>query len=221
MSGAGDRERLALLVHEVRSPVAALSAIAETFRDPDLGPDVRRELASLAAAACRGIERIVTDAALGSVRRERLDLRQLVREACAAAALGGARVRAVLPAAAVPADADPLRLRQALDNLVANAVVHGRGADVVVTLRGDGEPRIEVADRGPGIAPADRERIFEAGVRLDGAAPGSGLGLAVARAIAAAHGGRLTVDSTPGRGATFTLALPAPGSRSFPPEASP
>ena len=64
-----------------------------------------------------------------------------------------------------------------------------------------------MADRGPGVAATDRERIFEAGIGL-GSAAGSGLGLAVARTIAEAHGGALTVVSTPGEGSTFTLSLP-------------
>ncbi len=67
---------------------------------------------------------------------------------------------------------------------------------------------LSVADHGPGIPFDEQERIFEAGVRLDSGQPGSGLGLAVARAIAEAHGGTLTIDSVPGEGATFTIALP-------------
>jgi signal transduction histidine kinase len=67
---------------------------------------------------------------------------------------------------------------------------------------------LAVSDSGPGIPPDQQERIFEAGVRLDPGRPGSGLGLAVVRAIADAHLASLRVDSAPGRGATFTLAFP-------------
>ncbi len=63
-------------------------------------------------------------------------------------------------------------------------------------------------DRGPGIPIGEQERIFEPGVRLDRERSGSGLGLAIARAIAESHGGTLTVESVPGEGATFTIALP-------------
>ena len=105
--------------------------------------------------------------------------------------------------------ADPLRLRQALDNLVSNALVHGAGGEIVVrtSLKG-GNVLLAVEDHGPGIPADEQERIFDAGVRLDTRRPGTGLGLAVVRAIAEAHRGALSVQSTPGRGAMFTLQLP-------------
>ena len=68
-----DPERLALLVHEVRSPVAALSAIAETLGEADLDSQARRSLIRLVTLACRGIERIVVDAAVASIRLESID----------------------------------------------------------------------------------------------------------------------------------------------------
>ena len=205
-----DHERLAILVHEVRSPVAALSAIAETFGDSDVEHDVRSELARLALAACSGIERVVTDAALASVRLEEVDLGALVRDAAAAAALTGARVKVQVATDLPPVEVDPLRLRQALDNLVSNALTHsGSEDDVVVSAALDGRfVLLSVADRGAGVSSDDQNRIFEAGVRLNPSRPGSGLGLAVARVIAEAHGGTLTVESAPGVGATFTVALP-------------
>jgi signal transduction histidine kinase len=70
MTSTADTQRLAVLVHEVRSPVAALSAIAETYADVSLEGSARRELAHLAISACRGIERVVLDAATASVRLE-------------------------------------------------------------------------------------------------------------------------------------------------------
>jgi two-component system OmpR family sensor kinase len=104
--------------------------------------------------------------------------------------------------------ADPVRLRQALDNLLSNAARHaGEGEIVVEVGQADGVARVSVSDIGGGIPDADRQRIFEPGVRL-GRAEGSGLGLSVARAIAEAHGGTLTVASRPGEGATFTLSVP-------------
>ncbi len=211
MTAASERSRLAVLVHEVRSPTAALSAIAETVRDPGLDSSVRSDLANLAVAACRGIERIVTDAAWTSIETEPVDLVDLVRAACAAAALGGADVAVSAPPKPLIVEADPLRLRQALDNLLSNAVTHGSGP-IMVALVADGDARIEVSDRGPGIPEAERERIFDRGVRLDDARPGSGLGLAVARGIVEGHGGSLSVDSIAGEGTTFVLALPGAGS---------
>ena len=205
-----DRDRLTILVHEVRSSVAALAAIAETYplvRD-DAGAS--RPLVELAVAAARGIERLVTDAALASVRVEEVDVARVVDDAVAAAVLAGGDVRAEVAADLPSIRADPVRLRQALDNLVANALVHSGSDDVVVVRARQGEASIllSVVDAGMGVPLAEQERIFQSGVRLDGERPGWGIGLAVSRAIAEAHGGSLTVESAPGRGATFSLDIP-------------
>ena len=210
MTPATGADRLAVLVHEVRSPVAALSAIAEAFADEELEGSARLELLRLAIAACSGIERVVLDAALASVHLERVDVGALVRQVVATATLAGARVRTEVAPDLPRIMADPLRLRQALDNLMTNALTHaGSGGDVVVS-GGLSEKLVlvSVSDSGAGVPLTDQERIFEAGVRLDAGRAGSGLGLVIARAIAEAHGGRLTVRSTPGEGATFTIALP-------------
>lgn len=210
MTSAQELSRLAVLVHEVRSPVAALSAIAESLRDEDDGGPARLELAHLAIAACRGIERVVVDAALASIRLESVDVAALVNEAVATAALVGGRVEGRVSHDLPNVTADPLRLRQALDNLIANALIHA-GPDpmvMVCAISGGKRVRISVQDSGDGVPPAQQERIFERGVRLDAARAGSGLGLAIARAITDAHGGELTLQSAPGEGATFTIVLP-------------
>jgi signal transduction histidine kinase len=152
---------------------------------------------------------VVTDATVASVRREEVDVGRLVADAVAAGSLGGADVRAEVSPGLPLLHADPLRLRQALDNLVSNALVHAAGGEIVVraSLK-DGTFLLAVEDHGPGIPVEEQERIFDAGVRLDKGRAGSGLGLAVVRAIAEAHGGTLTVESTPGRGAMFSLRLP-------------
>jgi two-component system, OmpR family, sensor kinase len=211
MTERADFDRLAVLTHEVRSPVAALASIAHVYGDGSVDSSQRRSLAGLAIAACRGIERVVADAAVSSIRLEGVDLGRIAREAAAAAELLGAPVRVV---AGGPARvrADPVRVRQVLDNLVANAIHSSRGTGEPVALiveQAADEFRVSVSDRGPGIATEDQERIFEPGVRLADDYPGSGLGLALGRAIAVAHGGTLTVRSALGAGATFTLALPA------------
>ena len=208
MSLTPDHDDLAVVVHEVRSPTAALSAIAETVSARDHEPDARRELVRLAVAACVGIERIVTDLATASVITRPVDVVSVVRDAAAAAVLAGANVRADVPDGDVIGRGDHSRLRQVLDNMIGNARAHGSG-EVVVALRRTGDTaRIAVTDDGPGVPPKDRERIFERGVRLDESRPGSGLGLTVSRAIAEAHGGRLFVDTGSSKGATFVLELP-------------
>ena len=207
MSAGADHDRLAILVHEVRSPVAALAAIAEA--SPDADSTAQRRLVALAVAACSSIERIVSDAAVTSIEVEQVDVGRLVEECVSSAALAGGRVRVEVEPELPPVVADPLRLRQAIDNLIANARTHAPGGEVVVAARaGDGTAVVSVTDSGPGIPADEQERIFAAGVRLDRTRPGSGLGLAIARTIAEAHGGALEVDSAPGRGATFTLTVP-------------
>ena len=211
MSAELGHDDLLLLVHEVKSPVAALAAIADAVAYDDLDDAARRELLRLAVEASRSVERIVRDlAALGSLHTEVVDVGRVVADAAAAAALGGGDVRAEIPSSPMRISVDPVRFRQALDNLIVNALFHGSGVEpVVVRAAAEGDAAsVSVADRGPGIAVKDHARIFESGVRLDERRPGSGLGLAVVRAIVEAHGGSLRLDSSPGEGSTFTITLP-------------
>lgn len=201
-------ERIAILVHEVRSPVAALAAVAEALGDLD-DPSARRELVGLALGACSAIERIVSDIAVASIRPTSVDIASLVRHVVAARAVSGASVLAEVDAELPAIEGDPVRLRQAVDNLVTNALHHGGGKVVVRARRVDQSIALSVADDGVGIAAVDLERIFEAGVRLDESCPGSGLGLPLTRSIVEAHGGTLVADSTPGHGSTFTILLPS------------
>jgi two-component system sensor histidine kinase SenX3 len=200
--------RLDVLAHELRSPVAALAAIAEAF--PDADEPTRRRLVELAETAGASLERLLADITVATLRFERVDVGCLACDVVELAALRGSRVAAEADKGLIVV-ADPARLRQALDNLIGNAVGHSRaGETVTVTVRrADDLVEIAVADRGDGIDTADIERIFEPGVRLTEARPGSGLGLAVVREIAVEHGGEIEVASTPGRGTTFRLVLPA------------
>lgn len=213
MTGRVDRERLGLIVHEVRSPTAALVAIAAAVSEDDVDEDAMRELVGLALAACQGIARVVDDAAVGSVRLADVDLCDIASQAAAGAALGGARIEAVVDSGPVVVRADPTRLRQALDNLVANAIAHS-STDVTevrvsVSVRVTGRvARVSVTDNGVGIPVDHHAQIFDPGVRLDSEQPGSGLGLSIVRTIVESHGGTLNVESTPGIGSTFTIALP-------------
>ena len=109
---------------------------------------------------------------------------------------------------------DRAGLQRAASNLVANALQYTAPrteVEVEVSRRADGRIALEVRDRGPGVAPADRARIFERFVRLDAARAGypegSGLGLAIVEQIARAHGGAIEVESREGGGAVFRLTL--------------
>lgn len=211
MSRSLDGKQLAVLVHEVRSPVAALAAIADTFAGASIHGNDRAELAHLAVSACRSLQRIAVDALTPLVRHEAVDPGALVRYVVATATVGGSRVRADVASDLPAISGDPVRLQQALQNLVTNALVHA-GSDALVTVSAsvrEGSVVLSVSDSGAGISVMEQERIFEAGERLGGGRPGSGLGLAIVRAIVEEHDGLLSVTSSPGEGATFTIALPA------------
>ena len=217
MNPGFEQARLALLVHEVRSPVAALSAVAEAVTATSGDDTQRPELVRLAVAASRAIERIVVDIAIDSVRREPVDIAALARDVIATFSVSGADVVGEGVDGSIVTGADPIRLRQVLDNLVANALTHAGGDDPVtlqLTVLPDGV-EVAVSDNGSGIPREELARIFDLGVRLDSQKAGSGLGLALSRAIVDAHGGTLEVASTPGEGSTFTVVLPR---RTFQPD---
>ena len=148
------------------------------------------------------------------VRPEPVELADLTGDLLAKAQALGQR-RWVLDASATGiVRADRQRVTQAVLNLARNAVEHtGSGDEIGIGSRWDGPMvRLWVRDRGPGIDPAEQERIFERFARgRTGArrSDGAGLGLAIVRTVATAHGGGIELDSSPGEGAKFTLALPA------------
>jgi CheY-like chemotaxis protein/signal transduction histidine kinase len=122
---------------------------------------------------------------------------------------------AVLPGTPDPITTDPLRLQQILRNLISNAIKFTERGQVRVRIgpAGDGKVAFSVEDTGIGIEPSQKELIFEAFRQADGTTQrkhgGSGLGLTISRELARRLGGELRVESTPGRGSTFTLTLPA------------
>jgi len=151
---------------------------------------------------------------------EPLDLRQVVRHAATATAalFDGKQLSLVVDAPPseelplVSGDAD--KLLQVVINLISNAVKFSpQGVILVRACARDDEVMVSVADQGVGIAPDDQERLFEkftqVGDPLQGKPKGTGLGLAISREIVERLGGRIWVESEPGRGSTFTFALPA------------
>jgi signal transduction histidine kinase len=210
--------------HELRSPLTAIRGQIEVLaREPDPGAaDVRRvEAATL--AELRRVERLVDellalarlDEGVGPLRRE-LDADAFLREAVAAAP-GGAGLGRV---AGGRIELDPDMVARVIRNLVENARRHA-GADGQVTVSSaalGGRLRIDVDDDGPGIAPAERERVFDRFHRSEAArdrgSGGSGLGLAIARAIVAAHGGTIEAAESPAGGARVSFELPGLSARS-------
>jgi heavy metal sensor kinase len=211
--------------HELRTPLTALKGGIEvalrTARTPEEYQRVLRESLEEVDRLIRMAEDLLLfsrTAATGSgLPRARVALEPLVLEALetgARLAQGtGVTVRlgAVTPAE-VMGDADALR--RALRNLVENALKYTpAGGKVELSLAREKDAAVlAVEDSGIGIEPADLERIFEPFVRLDEARSratgGAGLGLAIARSVATAHGGTLTVQSTPKTGSRFVLRLP-------------
>ncbi|MFC3995961.1 sensor histidine kinase [Nocardiopsis sediminis] len=207
--------------HELRNPIAGLRTRLEVELDDPTGGDPRGALAAVLADVER-LQRIVgdllelarIDADVATEWRP-VDLGVLAADEAARPTEG---IEAGVDAeAGVVARGNRLRLARLLDNLLANARRHARSRITVVVRSREGEAVLEVHDDGNGIAPGDRERVFERFARLEESRErdpgGSGLGLAICREIAVAHGGTLTAGESPALGgALMTLTLPsAPG----------
>ena len=210
--------------HELRTPLAALRGGIEVALRAERTPmEYRRVLVSSLEEVER-LVRLAEDLLLLSrssagpdVIRQPVDLEPLLMDVFdAGARLGqaaGVSVR-IDAMASAPVRGDGPALRRALLNLVENAIKYTPpGGKVELGLATqDGTAAVTVADTGIGIAPGDADRIFEPFVRLDAARArhtgGAGLGLAIARSIAVAHGGTLSAESRPGAGSRFVLRLP-------------
>lgn len=218
---------VSLVSHELRSPMAAVIGAARTLqlRWDDLRPDQREAFLALIGDETSRLAVLIGDvldtsrieAGTFSYRFTDIDLATLVDESVATARVGHEDVplRAEIPAEVPRVRGDAERLRQVLGNLIDNAVKYsppGEPVEVRV-VPVDGVVHVSVNDHGPGIKHDEQRLIFEKFGRLAGTAskPGTGLGLYIARSIVEAHGGELTVISAPGRGSTFTLALPVEG----------
>ena len=213
--------------HELRTPTTIVRTEADvTLAQEHRSEEEYRASMTVIRDAARRLTRLVdelfalarADAGISAARHEALYLEELVHGATRAVrALADSRgVRVELGnVVEAPLQGDADLLGRLFLNLLDNAIKHSpRGGTVRVTMaRGAGAYEIAVADEGPGIAPADRERIFERFVRLDGDAgaaerSGAGLGLAIARRIAEAHGGTLALAPSTGAGAVFVVRLP-------------
>jgi signal transduction histidine kinase len=205
-----ERRFVADASHELRTPLALLKAELElALRRPRTPEEQTAALRSAAEEADRlvglaeGLLLLATaeDAAL---RREPVAARELVARVVARFGVEAGEAEGEL-------DADPVRLEAALGNLVENALRHG-APPVVVSARREGDRIVlAVADAGPGFPPGFLERAFDRFARADDARtePGAGLGLAIAAAVARAHGGEATARNLSGAGAEVALVLPA------------
>jgi signal transduction histidine kinase len=217
-------EFVALISHDLRTPLTSITGYVELALEDELADDVRGYLQVVARNADRLLA-LVNDllfvarlqAGELSLEPDDIELAEVVREAVHAMEPRAAAKRITLTCAldAVPSvHADRGRVQQVLDNLVSNALKFTpEGGTVHVSLaRNSGSVQIEVTDSGIGIGAQDQRRLFERFFRAESAVerqlPGTGLGLYISRVIAEAHQGSITVESELGRGSTFRMELP-------------
>jgi signal transduction histidine kinase len=215
---------VSLVSHELRTPMAAVIGSARTLQQRwrELTAEQRESFLELIAGETGRLATLISDvldtsridAGTFTFRFSDVDLGELVRDSVAAAGVSSDEValRADVQEPLPVVRGDPQRLRQVLMNLLDNAIKYSPAGDEVQVraYADDGRIRIDVRDRGPGIAREDQRLIFEkfGRVTAGNTRPGTGLGLFIARSIAEAHGGTLEVASAPERGAVFTLELP-------------
>jgi two-component system sensor histidine kinase KdpD len=217
-------EFLGIVSHELRTPLTAVKGFVDTVllhweRLPD---ERRRELLGRASGNADELNRLVgqlLDFARIDADRVRLDPQVLTVRLSVetvleelAPALARHRIEIDVPEP-LAVTADPDALAHVLTNLLVNAskFAPARTGVRVCARQADDEVVISVVDEGPGVAPADRERVFERfyqGLDTSSARKGTGIGLAIARTLVELHGGRIWVDGEPGHGATFSFTLP-------------
>jgi len=220
---------ISTVTHELRTPLTSIRAFSEILHDnPDLDGAERQRFLGLVIKESERLTRLINqvldlakiESGLAEWRTEELDMREIVLEALDATSAifksRGVRVETMLSHTAPTVMADRDRLMQVLLNLLSNAAkfcTPGSGrVDVRLAAR-EGGVRIEVADNGVGISPEYQALIFEkfrqVGDTMTDKPSGTGLGLAICLRIVGHFGGRLWVESEPGRGSVFSFDLPA------------
>ena len=217
---------IASVSHEFRTPLSAIEALLERLESGKVQDEEmlrryyqasRREVHRLTGMVNQLLDFSRLEEGRAQFRFETIDLNDVAREAVESFVdLGfGARLTEDLATGttlSVTADRDAAR--QAIHNLIDNALKYSPDGSAVTIVSGrrDGDVFVRVSDRGAGIAPREQSLIFEqfyrAGSAGAGGVQGTGLGLALVRTVMAAHGGRVTLESRPGEGSTFELIFP-------------
>ena len=227
------RENLsASVTHELRTPLTSIIGFLELAVD---SPELTEETRHMLGIAARNSERmlsLVTDLLQTASDKDgtltlamaECDIAEIARQSIDSAQIAAQQrelsVSAVIGRPAVTV-ADPLRIRQVIDNLLTNAVKYNRtGGSITVSVDVvDGSVRVDVTDTGVGVSADDQahlfDRFFRAGAARTSAIVGTGLGLNISRDIAKLHGGKLTMRSEVGVGSTFTLLIPATAKDTF------
>lgn len=218
---------LGIAAHDLRSPIGLIQMTAQLLLDPEaqlsreqqtkFTQDILRHTDHMLRLLNDVLDVTQIESGNLSLEETSVDLAALLIEAVKWHALvatpKGTRVQ-LQPVIAGRVLADPLRVRQVVDNLISNAVKYSPPGSLVRVgmQRLDRGWQIAVKDQGPGLTPADRQRLFQDFARLSarptGGEKSTGLGLAIVRRIVQAHGGQVGAESTPGQGATFWFTLP-------------
>jgi two-component system sensor histidine kinase KdpD len=212
---------LSAMTHNLRTPLASIKAAADTLESPSasITDETRSRLVHTVHDEADRLERLVTKvlelsrvhAGVLDPQPEPTDIAELTRGAVRRLrhVASPHDIRLVVDGDLLVVDVDPQMLEMVLVSLIENALRFAPPAtDIAVLARPTADGcEIRVVDQGAGVPTADRDRIFEEFVRLDGS--GSGLGLTIARAFTEAQHGALTYEATPGGGATFVISLTA------------
>jgi two-component system, OmpR family, sensor histidine kinase KdpD len=210
--------------HDLRTPLTAITAAGEAIASPTLSPEERADMAAVIQEEARRLSRLVDnlldlsrlEAGAAEPRREWTSVEELIRAAVGELAARPDEFSLSIDRELPLVRVDPVQMERAFVNVLENARRHSGGHPVSVrarAVRGRVGERVivRVVDRGPGIPPAQLERVFEPFYRAGTAAGGhrgSGLGLAIARGFTEASSGTLHVESLPGQGASFVFELP-------------
>jgi len=209
---------LAVVSHDLRGPLHAISLAVEALREDS--SNATRYLGAIERAASRA-ERLITDLLEASaiengaltLARRTIDATSLVKQAAADHELlvkdSGSKITAHVPTESTLVSADRDRVLQVLGNLIGNALKHARGAPIDIELVRNGKDAlIAVRDKGPGISESELPHVFDRYWHGRTKKGGAGLGLAIAKGIVDAHGGRIQVASKQGEGSEFSFTLP-------------
>ncbi|MCY1141108.1 ATP-binding protein [Actinoplanes sp. Pm04-4] len=218
-------ELVGMVSHELRNPLSAIRSYSETLLDDPALTGEQRHLAEVIDRRSTHMQHLVDDlldlarleAGQMSIDPQPLSAARLIRETVQAQRPAAEAKQLTVTVDAprhLPVLADPVRLRQVLDNLVSNAVKYTpEGGAVTVTARLTGDVVIEVADTGIGVPPGEHHRLFDRFFRASNAVrkgtKGTGLGLAITKAIVDAHGGHISAAPAATAGSVFTVVLPA------------
>jgi signal transduction histidine kinase len=215
------QEFMAMVVHDLRNPLTAILGSLQVLQQPKVHilPARQQQVLQLSAAAAHSMIRLLDDlrdagrVGVGhfEIRKSQIDLVEITRRVTALQQTTATNHRFILDAPEhLEGMWDGERLNQLLTNLISNAVKYSpAGSAVQVSVCGGaGEVCVSVADHGIGLDPKQIQQLFQPFVRYNQTIEGLGLGLYISKAIVESHGGRIWVESVPGQGSIFNVALP-------------